>query len=111
MDEQPPRRPNWLTLGVLGAAASVAAYVFAIGNDLGTMRQQTANQEMRISALEVHGSGPVQTAAAKVEALTARADRILTELLAMQQRVAELQAGQQRQGVLLDRLQSDLGKR
>jgi hypothetical protein len=74
------------------------------------MRQQTANHDFRITALETHGSGPVQTAAAKVEALTGRADRILTELLAMQQRISELQATQQSQGVMLQRLQEDLTK-
>jgi len=95
MVEEPPqetRRPKWLTIGVIGGAASIAAYVFTIGNDIGTMRQQTANQELRINALEEHGSGPVQTNAAKVEAVADRVDRLLTGYLALQQRVADLQA-------------------
>jgi hypothetical protein len=110
MEEQPPKRPSWLTIGVLGAAVSVGVYVFVIGSEIGTMRQQTSGHELRITALETHGSGPVQTAAAKVEALTNRADRILTELLAMQQRIADLQATQQSQGVVLNRLQEDVAK-
>jgi hypothetical protein len=108
VEEPAPRRPNWLTIGVLGGAASIVAYVFTIGNDIGTMRQQTANQEMRINALEEHGSGPVQTNAAKVEAVADRADRLLTELLAMQQRIADLNATQRAQGVVLNRLQQDM---
>jgi hypothetical protein len=111
VDEQPPpKRPSWLTLTVAGAALSVVLYVFTIGSEIGTMRQQTANQEIRIVALETHGSGPVQTAAARVEALTARADRILTELLNMQQKISDLAATQQGQTVMLNRLQEDVAK-
>jgi hypothetical protein len=113
MAEEPPKptaRPSWLTIGVIGAAASIAVYVFVIGSEIGTMRQQTANHDFRITALETHGSGPVQTAAAKVDAVIARADRILTEMLAMQQRMADLQATQQSQGVMLQRLQEDVAK-
>jgi len=110
MEEQAPKRPSWLTIGVLGAAASIAIYVFIIGAEIGTMRQQTANQELRITALETHGSGPVQANAEKLAGLTARAERMLTELLAMQQRIADLQATQQSQGVMLGRLQEDMHK-
>jgi Tfp pilus assembly protein PilN len=110
MADEPPKRPTWLTLSVAGAAASIVIYVFLIGSEIGTMRQQTANQEIRIVALETHGSGPVQSNAAKVDAVIARADRILTELLAMQQRFADLQATQQSQGVMLQRLQEDVAK-
>ena len=112
--EQPPpeHRPrNWLTLGVLGAAGGVAVYVFTIGSEIGTMKQQTASQEIRITALETHGSGPVQTANAKVDAVIARADRILTELLNMQQRIADIQATQQAQAVAIARLQQDMTTR
>jgi hypothetical protein len=100
-DEEPPRRPNWLTISVLGTAAGIAVYVFTIGNEIGTMRQQTLSQELRINALEEHGSGPVQTNAAKVEALADRVNRILTEGLAMQQRIAD-------QGAEIARLQQDM---
>jgi len=96
MVEEPPqaqsRRPTWLTIGAAGAALSAVLYVFTIGNEIGTMRQQTLNQELRINALEEHGSGPVQTNAAKVEAVADRVDRLLTGYLALQQRVADLQA-------------------
>jgi hypothetical protein len=109
-DESPPPRSKWLTLGVAGAAVSVVAYVFVIGSEIGTMRTQSANHDFRITALETHGSGPVQTAAAKVDAVTARADRILTELLAMQKQIAELQAGQQSNALVLQRLQEDVSK-
>ena len=107
-DDRKPGRPSWLTLSVLGAVASIGLYLFTIGRELGSMRQQTANHEFRINALETHGSGPVQTNVARVEALTARADRILTELLAMQQRISDLVAAQQRQGAILDHLKQDL---
>jgi len=113
MVEEPPKpiaRPSWLTIGVLGAALSVAVYVFVIGSEIGTMRQQTTGHELRITALETHGSGPVQSAAAKVDAVTARADRILTELLAMQKQIAELQSGQQSNALVLQRLQEDVAK-
>jgi peptidoglycan hydrolase CwlO-like protein len=110
-DEQPPpKRPTWLTLSVAGAAVSVIIYVFVIGSEIGTMRQQTTGHELRITALETHGSGPVQSAAAKVDAVTARADRILTELLAMQKQIAELQSGQQSNALVLQRLQEDVAK-
>jgi hypothetical protein len=89
----------------------VGVYVYTIGSEIGAMRQQTANQEFRINALEEHGSGPVQANAAKVEALTARADRILTELLNMQQRMSEVIANQQSNNVVLQRLQQDFNDR
>jgi hypothetical protein len=110
MEEQPPKRPSWLTLSVLGAAAAVGVYVFVIGSEIGTMRQQILSQELRITALETHGSGPVQTTAARVESMNARQERQLTELLAMQQRIADLQAAQQSQGVTLQHLQEDMAK-
>jgi hypothetical protein len=108
--EDPPKRPSWLTIGVLGAAVSVGLYVFIIGAEIGTMRQQAVSHELRIAALETHGSGPVQTANAKVDAVIARADRILEGLLQMQQKMADLSATQQTQGVLLTRLQQDLNR-
>jgi hypothetical protein len=108
--EEPPKRLNWITLSVAGAIISVGLYVFTIGSEIGTMRQQTANQELRIAALEQHGSGPVQANAAKVDAVASRADRILTELLNMQVRMSEVMATQQSQGVMLARLQQDLIK-
>ena len=114
MADEPPQehKPrNWLTLSVLGAASGVALYVFTIGNEIGGMRQKLDNNELRITALETHGSGPVQTAAAKVDAVIARADRILTELLAMQQRIADIQATQQAQAVTIARLQQDMAAR
>jgi hypothetical protein len=40
----------------------------------------------------------------------ARADRILEGLLTMQQKMADLQATQQTQGVVLQRLQEDVAK-
>jgi cell division protein FtsL len=101
-------RPNWLTLSVVGVLASVAIYVYTIGAEIGSMKQQVSNQEFRISALETHGSGPVQANAAKVDAVGARADRILTELLSMQQRLTELAITQQRHGTVLDHLQQEL---
>jgi hypothetical protein len=110
MEEQPPKRPSWITLGVAGAALSIALYVFLIGSEIGTMRQQGANHEIRIVALETHGSGPVQTTAAKVEGLTSRADRILEGLLTLQQQMGDLKATQQTQGVILNRLQEDVAK-
>jgi hypothetical protein len=110
MDEEKPKRPTWLTLSVLGVVASVGLYVFVIGAEIGTMRQQMVSNEFRITALETHGSGPVQTAAAKVEALTNRADRILEGLLTLQQKMSDLQATQQTQGVILNRLQEDVTK-
>jgi hypothetical protein len=100
--ESKPR--NWLTLGALGTAAGIALYVFTIGNEIGTMRQQTAAHELRLNALEEHGSGPVQTNAAKVEALNDRVNRILTEGLLMQQRIAD-------QGAIIARLQQDIAAR
>lgn len=109
-DDPPSRRPRWLTIGVVGGAASIALYVFLIGSEIGTMRQQGANHELRIVALETHGSGPVQSNAAKVDAVIARADRILEGLLTMQQKMADLQATQQMQGVVLNRLQEDVAK-
>jgi hypothetical protein len=108
--EEQPKRPSWLTIGVLGAAVSVGLYVFIIGAEIGTMRQQAVTHELRLTALETHGSGPVQTANAKVDAVIARADRILEGLLQMQQKMADLSATQQTQGVLLTRLQQDLAK-
>jgi len=48
MVEEPPKpiaRPSWLTIGVLGAALSVAVYVFVIGSEIGTMRQQTTGHD------------------------------------------------------------------
>jgi|SRR5580765_1351127 len=112
--EQPPpeHRPrNWLTLSVLGTAAGIGVYVFTIGSQIGAMRHQLDNNDIRITALETHGSGPVQTAAAKVDAVIARADRILTELLAMQQRIADIQATQQAQAGAIARLQQDMTTR
>jgi len=107
--QKPERtRPNWITLSVLGVAASIGLYVFTIGSELGAMRQKLDTDEFRITALEQHGSGPVQTAAARVEAVAQRADRILTELLLMQQRISELAATQQTQGVILNRMQQDM---
>jgi hypothetical protein len=114
MADEPPQehKPrNWLTLSVLGAAGGIALYVFTIGNEIGGMRQKLDNNELRITALETHGSGPVQTAAAKVDAVIARADRILTELLAMQQRIADIQATQQAQAGAIARLQQDMTTR
>jgi hypothetical protein len=105
------KRPNWLTFSVVGVLASVAIYVYTIGAEIGSMKQQTANQEFRINALETHGSGPVQANAAKVDAVIQRSDRILTELLNMQQRISDITATQQRQGAVLDRLQQDLNTR
>lgn len=93
-----------------GAALSIALYVFLIGSEIGTMRQQGTNHELRIVALETHGSGPVQTAAAKVDAVTQRADRILEGLLTLQTKMSDLQATQQTQGVILQRLQEDVAK-
>jgi hypothetical protein len=110
MAEEAPKRPSWLTIGVLGGAVSVGIYVFIIGAEIGTMRQQSVNHELRIVALETHGSGPVQSNAAKVDSVIARADRILEGLLQMQQKMADLSAVQQTQGVLLARLQQDLAK-
>ena len=110
MEQDAHKRPSWLTLGVLGAAGAVGVYVFVIGAEIGTMKQKVAANELRITALETHGSGPVQTTAAKVEGLTSRADRILEGLLGMQQRMADLQATQQSQGVILQRLQEDVAK-
>lgn len=111
MDElPPPKRPTWLTISVAGAALSVVGYVFLVGSEIGTMRQQASNHEIRIVALETHGSGPVQSNAAKVDAVIARADRILEGLLTMQQKMADLQATQQTQGVVLQRLQEDVAK-
>src|SRR4249920_3340751 len=110
MADEPPKRLNWITLSVAGAAVSVALYVFTIGSEIGTMRQQNLGHELRITALETHGSGPVQTANAKVDAVITRADRILEGLLQMQQKMADLSATQQTQGVLLARLQQDLAK-
>jgi hypothetical protein len=103
-------RPSWLTLSVIGVAVSIGLYVFVIGSEIGTMRQQAVGHELRIAALETHGSGPVQSANAKVDAVIARADRILEGLLQMQQKMADLSATQQTQGVLLARLQQDLAK-
>jgi cell division protein FtsL len=108
VEEPPSKRPNWLTLSVVGVLASVAIYVYTIGAEIGSMKQQVSNQEFRISALETHGSGPVQANAAKVDALNDRADRILTALLDMQKQISELAATQQSQGVVLNRLQQDL---
>ena len=113
MADEPPKstaRPSWLTIGVLGAAASIAVYVFVIGAEIGTMKQKVASNELRITALEVHGSGPVQATAEKVNAVTQRADRILTEVLLMQKLVSDLAANQQAQGVVLNRLQEDVAK-
>lgn len=110
-DEGAPRRPSWLTIGVLAGAASVGVYVFAIGSQIGGMRHQLESHDLRLDALETHGSGPVQATAAKVEAVVTRADRILTEVLLMQQRVSDLQAVQGRQGAILDRLQGDAAGR
>jgi len=110
MEQDAHKRPSWLTLGVLGAAGAVGVYVFVIGAEIGTMKQKVAANELRIGALETHGSGPVQTTAARVEGLTSRADRILEGLLGMQQRMADLQATQQSQGVILQRLQEDVAK-
>jgi hypothetical protein len=45
-----------------------------------------------------------------VDSVIARADRILEGLLQMQQKMADLSAVQQTQGVLLARLQQDLAK-
>jgi hypothetical protein len=109
--EQPPpeHKPrNWLTLSVLGTAAGIGVYVFTIGSQIGAMRHQLDTHDIRIDALETRGSGPVQATAEKVNGLTSRADRILTELLSMQQRVADLQATQQMQGAVLNRLQQDV---
>jgi hypothetical protein len=103
-------RPSWLTLSVIGAAVSVGLYVFVIGSEIGQMRQQGVSHELRIAALESHGSGPVQSTAAKLETLTSRTDRILTELLSMQQKISDLSATQQGQGIMLTRLQQDLAK-
>jgi hypothetical protein len=110
MADEPPKRLNWITLSVAGAAVSVGLYVFTIGSEIGTMRQQSISHDLRITALETHGSGPVQTANAKVDAVISRADRILEGLLQMQQKMADLQATQQTQGVLLARLQQDLNR-
>jgi hypothetical protein len=110
MADEPPKRPSWITLSVVGAVVSIGIYVFTIGSEIGSMKQQTANQEIRISALETHGSGPVQSNAAKVDSVIARADRILEGLLQMQQKMADLSAVQQTQGVLLARLQQDLNR-
>ena len=109
--EDKHKRPSWVTLSVAGVIISVGLYVFTIGNEIGTMRQQGVSHELRIVALETHGSGPVQTAAAKVEAVTARADRILEGLLTLQQKMSDLQATQQSQGVILHRLQQDLDRK
>jgi hypothetical protein len=103
-----PWRPNWLTISAAGVVVSVGLYVYTIGSEIGAMRQMTANQEFRITALEQHGSGPVQANAAKVDAVIQRSDRILTELLNMQQRISDLTSTQQRQGAVLDRVQQDL---
>jgi hypothetical protein len=114
MADEPPKEPkarNWLTMSVLGAAAGVAVYVFTIGSEIGAMRHKLDTHDIRIDALETRGSGPVQATAEKVNGLTSRADRILTELLAMQQRIADLQATQQSQGVVLERMQRDMAPR
>jgi len=110
-DEGPSKRPRWLTISALGAVAGVGLYVFTIGSEIGAMRHKVDTLDIRIDALETRGSGPVQSTAARVDSLTARADRILTELLAMQQRLADLAAAQQSQGVVLNRLQQDLAAR
>ena len=114
MADEPPKEPkqrNWLTMSVLGAAAGVAVYVFTIGSEIGAMRHKIDTHDIRIDALETRGSGPVQATAEKVNGLTSRADRILTELLAMQQRIADLQATQQSQSVVLERMQRDMAPR
>jgi hypothetical protein len=110
MEEQPPKRPSWLTIGVLATAASVGVYVFTIGSDLGTMKHKLESHDLRLDAMETRGSGPVQATAEKVNGLTARADKILDGLLTLQQRMADLQSTQQSQGVMLQRLQEDVAK-
>jgi hypothetical protein len=110
MVDEPTKRPSWLTIGVIGAVASVGVYVFTFGSQIGAMRHQIETHDIRLDALETRGSGPVQATAEKVAGLTARADKILDGLLMLQQKMADLQATQQSQGVVLQRLQEDVSK-
>ncbi len=99
-------RPTWLTFGLSASAAavliSIVVYAVSVGHDIGAMRQQVALNGMRIDALEQKGSGPVQQSAERLAQVQARVDRILTELLSMQQHISELATQQARQGTLLE---------
>jgi hypothetical protein len=110
MADEPTKRPSWLTISVLGAIGGVGVYVFTFGSQIGAMRHQIETHDIRLDALETRGSGPVQATAEKVAGLTARADKILDGLLTLQQKMADLQATQQSQGVVLQRLQEDVAK-
>ena len=108
--EKQPHSP-WLTwIPAILAALSVVTYAVVIALEIGSMRGQIALTASRITALEERGSGPVQQSAERVTQIQTRVDRILTELLDMQKRLASIAASQARDEEKMDRLREDMGR-